>query len=619
MMKVNIPKSILDLYSTCYKKNGDFNSRKFSSILNKNEEIKSWFDKASETFKIEVTPLLVFYSSIVPKLSYYEPVLCKQCGKVLTAPQIKNHSYCSFKCAAQSDEVRNKTKKTMLQRYGSEHPLQVKEFKNKFKETCLDRYGSKNPFSLEVVQKKIKKTLLDRYGVDNPLKSEAIKEKVAKTNKERYGARSPLQNSEVKAKVFKTNIERYGTYSPLGSKEIQAKSKETWQKTLGVNNPAKSSIIFNRIKETNLKRYGVEIPSKNKEVVAKLRKTQRINFYESFADILAARKIQVLTNKQDYIEHKPLSFKCLRCGNEWVNENNEYGDNYQHIYCKKCLIDKFSSNGEKDLLQFIKNNYFGEIVENSRKIIKGRELDIYLPEKKLAIEFDGTFYHSSKYKDYRYHQEKTLACREQGIRLIHIFEHEWSFKREKVCNLLRNALGIFDHQIYARQCRVKELSTEEYKLFLEINHFNGFVNSSIRYGLFYNDELVSVIGFGKSRFKKEEIELHRYCVKVGYKVIGGFSKLLKHSGQTYFFSYVDLAHFDGKGYDALGFKLVKITKPSYIYVKKSVILSRIACQKHKLNNLLEKFDPNMTEQQNMLANGYMQIYDAGNLKLEYKI
>lgn len=618
MMKVSIPKSILDLYSNCYKKNGDFNSRKFNSVLNKNEEIKSWFDKASETFKIEVTPLLVFYSSIVPKLSYYVPVLCKQCGKALTAAQVKNHSYCSFKCAAKSDEVRDKTKKTMLERYGSEHALQVKEFSDKYKKTCLEKYGSENPYSSEEIKSKIKSSLIEHYGVDNPLKSQKVKDKVKQTCIKKYGS-LPLQNEEIREKVFKTNLEKYGSKSPLGSKDIQSKSRETWQKTLGVNNPSKSNIILNKIKETNLKRYGVEVPAKNKEVVAKLRKTQRINFYESFVAILAARKIQVLTNKQDYIDHKPLSFNCLRCGNKWVNENNEYGDNYQHIYCKKCLIDKFSSNSEKDLLQFIKNNYSGEIIENSRKVIKGRELDIYLPEKKLAIEFNGTFYHSSKYKDYRYHQEKTLACREQGIRLIHIFEHEWNFKREKVYNLLRSALGKFNHQVYARQCVVKELSTEEYKVFLEINHLNGSVNSFIRYGLFYNDELVSVIGFGKSRFKRNEIELHRYCVKAGYRIVGGFSKLLKHSDQTHFFSYVDLAHFDGKGYDALGFKLIGITNPSYVYIKKDIVLNRLACQKHKLNTLLDKFDPNLTEQQNMSMNGYYQVYDCGNLKLEYKV
>lgn len=618
-MKVKIPKVVIDLYSNCIKKNGDFNSRKFNAILKSTKEANFWFNDVSNKLNVTVTPLLVYYSSIVPKLSYYTPVLCKQCGKVLTAAQIKNHSYCSLKCAAQSNEVRNKAKDTMFQRYGSEHALQVKEFKDKFKETCLNKYGSENPYASEKIKSKIKHTLKEKYGVDNPLKSNKIKAKAIKTIQERYGVDSPLQNLQIKEKVFKTNLLKYGSHSPLGSKDIQAKSKETWQKTLGVSSPAKSKVVLYKIKETNLKRYGVEVPVKNEKILAKLRNTQRLNFYESFISILLARKIQVLTTKEDYIAHKPLSFKCLRCGTEWINKDNPYGDNYQHIYCKSCLIDKFSSNAEKDLLQFIKDNYSGKIIENSRDIIKGKELDIYLPDKKLAFEFNGTFYHSSIYKSEKYHQEKTLACREQGIKLIHVFEYEWAFKQEKVKNLIKTALGIFDQVLYARQCLVKELSSSEYTAFLEINHFNGTVNSFIRYGLFYKDELVSVIGFGKSRFKKGEVELHRFCNKAGYRIVGGFSKLLKHSKQTHFFSYVDLAHFDGKGYDALGFKLIGITNPSYVYIKKDIVLNRLACQKHKLNTLLDRFDPNLTEQQNMSMNGYYQIYDCGNLKLEYKV
>ena len=617
-MKVRIPKAVLEVYSICIKKNGEFNSRKFNSILKDSKEIAAWFELASKTFNIDVTPILVLYSSVIDHLNYYTPICCKHCGRILTLSQVKGRRFCSKSCAAKSDEVRNKTKKTMLQKYGSEHALQVKEFSDKFKKTCLEKYGSENPYSSDVVKSKIKSSLIERYGVDNPSKSQEIKNKAKQTCIEKYGS-LPLQNEEIKQKVFKTNLEKYGSKSPLGSKQIQNKSKETWQKKLGVSNPAKSSAVQSKIKQTNLERYGVESPAKNSSVVEKSRKTQRTNFYDVYVSILASKRIELLSTKEEYIAHKPLRFKCLRCGSTWVNDSNA-SDNYQRVSCKTCRIDKFSSNAEKDVLHLIKELYSGEIIENTRAVIKKKELDIYIPEKKLAFEFDGTFYHSSLFKDYKYHQSKTLACREQGIRLIHIFEYEWMNKREKIISLIKSALGVFDRIIYARQCKVKELSFAEYSSFLEINHLNGSVNSSIRYGLFYKDELIAAIGFGKSRFSRNELELHRYCIKAGYRVIGGFSKLLKHSNQIHFFSYVDLAHFDGHAYEALGFSLVNITSPSYVYVKKEKVLNRLACQKHKLKALLgNAYNSSLTEDENMLNAGYFKIYDAGNLKLEYNM
>ena len=157
---------------------------------------------------------------------------------------------------------------------------------------------------------------------------------------------------------------------------------------------------------------------------------------------------------------------------------------------------------------------------------------------------------------------------------------------------------------------------------LELYHLQGPVKSSIRYGLFYQDELVAVIGFGQSRFKKGELELHRYCVKSDYQIIGGFSKLIKHSCQENnikeFVSFIDLAHYNGKGYKKIGFTKISVTKPSYVYVKGDQILSRIYCQKYKLKKLLgDQYNPDYTESQNMTLAGYYKIFDSGNLKVKY--
>lgn len=619
-MKVKIPNRILDLYKTCIKRNGDFNARKLNSIYHSDQVVFNWFIAASSKVGFSISPELIFYTSIKNGLNYYEPKLCLTCKKPLTAKQIRaNSDYCSLACAAQSKEVRNKTKQTMLNRYGSEHALQVKQFKDKYKKTNLDRYGAVNPYAADSIKSKIKQTFQSKYGQDNPAKVESIKRKIKETNLKRYKAENPQQNQQIKEKTQQTNLAKYGSKSPLASKEIRAKSVKTWKKTLGVDNPSKSKKVVEKIKQTNLKKYGAVSPAQNSIIASKIKKTQREHFYEAFKSILLSKHIQLLSSKEDYISFKPLKLKCLNCNQVWTNSDNPYQDNYQHIFCKHCYSESYRSNQEIALADFVKSVCKDEVITNARNVIPNQELDIYVPSKKLAIEFDGAYYHSALFKSYDYHQKKTLACRELGIRLIHVFEHEWIAKQEKVKNLIRSALGLFEHIVYARQCTIKELSSEQYRLFLDINHFNGAINSTIRYGLFYKDELVSAIGFGKSRFKKGEIELHRYCVKANYRVIGGFSKLLKYSNQTEFYSYVDLAHFSGQGYEALGFSLVEITQPSYVYASQQLhVLTRLACQKHKLSKVLgAKFDPNLSESENMQSAGWYKIYDCGNLKLKY--
>ena len=148
----------------------------------------------------------------------------------------------------------------------------------------------------------------------------------------------------------------------------------------------------------------------------------------------------------------------------------------------------------------------------------------------------------------------------------------------------------------------------------------GSINSSIRYGLYYDDELIAVIGFGKSRFKKDEIELHRFCCKLNYHIPGAFSKLIKHSNMNNFITYVDLAHFTGDGYKKIGFKELSVTEPNYKWISGdgTIVLNRFQTQKHKLEKLLgESYNSDLTETENMEMNGYAKIYDSGNMKVSY--
>ncbi len=180
---------------------------------------------------------------------------------------------------------------------------------------------------------------------------------------------------------------------------------------------------------------------------------------------------------------------------------------------------------------------------NNREILNGKELDIYIPSKNVAIEFNGLYWHSDKQKPFDYHKIKTELCNQKGIRLIHIFEDEWQNNKDIIKSIIKSSLGIYDRKIYARKCEIKELNNKEYKDFLVKNHIQGQINSSLKVGLFYKNELVQVAGFGKSRFKSNELELHRMCTLLNTQVIGGFSKLCKYLNQP-FISYIDKSKFN---------------------------------------------------------------------------
>ena len=520
-------------------------------------------------------------------------------------------------------EIKEKIRKTNLERYGAESAMQSDVIKEKLKKTNQKRYGGNAPICSQEVREKIKNTLVENYGVEHQMKTQEVKDKIKKTNLERYGVDVPIKSKEIQDRAKKTNLERYGTEYAIQSKIVRDKAKKTLLAKYNVDVPAKSEKIKAKIRKTNQERYGVDYVLQAPKVIAQSNHTRRIKYFPILTQLVNNKRIKILSSREEYIDNFYLRFKCMDCGYEWDRnlKQNPLVNSVRSVYCPKCT--KYASKAEKDLLFYIKSLYSGTILANDRKLIKPYELDIYLPEKKLAFEFNGTYWHSDICKPAKYHIGKTHLCNKKKVRLIHIFEHEWTFNQEKIKSLIRSALGIFDVRLYARQCEVKEISHPEYKKFLELYHLQNSVNSSIRYGLYYKDELVSVIGFGKSRFKKGEVELHRYCVKASYQIVGGFSKLIKHACKdasiSEFISYIDLAHFSGRGYKKAGFKLVEVTSPSYIYIRGDEIKSRMQCQKHKLEAFLENFDPAKSEYENMLLNDWDRVYDCGNLKVKYTL
>lgn len=483
-------------------------------------------------------------------------------------------------------ECREKIKKTVREKYGVDYVSQSKEVQAIKRKKLLKKYGVSTTLKVPEVIQKSKETMLDRYGVEYASQNKELFNKIKLTCKHRYGVERPAQNKDILDKIENTRLKLYGSKSFRGSEELEKRRKKTMMERYGVTEPFASKEIFNKGITTMQKKYGVDHPYQNEKIIQQAILTRRINMYDEFVRRINERGHTILSPKEEYLSNGTFKLRCATCNNEWVADNT-----YKIVYCPNCAKRHVTSDAEKRLVQYIKSIYTGEIIENTKSLISPYEIDLYLPKKRLAFEFNGTYWHSDKFKDKNYHITKTRLCSKKHVRLIHIFEHEWTFNQEKIKSLIKSALGIFDVRLYARKCSIKEISSAEYKEFLVNYHLQGAVNSSVRYGLFYNNELVSVIGFGKSRFKQGEIELHRYCVKASYQIVGGFSKLIWHACRDAdipeFISYIDLAHFNGRGYKKAGFKKIEVTQPSYIYIRSDEIKSRMQCQKHKLEAFLE--------------------------------
>lgn len=303
-----------------------------------------------------------------------------------------------------------------------------------------------------------------------------------------------------------------------------------------------------------------------------------------------------------------------------------YLNEYDLINVVQTLKSTSRSQLEIDVESYCKTLLEDEdIITSDRTVLNGKELDIYIPSKRLAIEFNGNYWHSTLYKDSSYHQQKSVQCIENGIRLIHIFEYEWinDEQRKKVKSLLRNAIcdeGI--QKIHARKCDIDiNLSVSEADEFLNKYHLQNKAQSQIRYGLRHNNELVGVMTFGRPRFNNDyEWEIIRMAWKDGYRVVGGvyklYSKFIKEHNPNSVISYCNIAKFTGNIYNMLNFNADDtLTQPNYVWIDphNNDVLTRYQTQKQKLlDNGFGIYGD--TEREIMENLGYLQIYDAGNVR-----
>lgn len=392
-----------------------------------------------------------------------------------------------------------------------------------------------------------------KYGVDNVFQLESIKERSKETIREKYGVDYISQSEEIKKRIRKTNIEKYGVEIYMNSEDFKVKSGETLSE-YGVTNISQLEHIKQRKKD----KWDSLTPSEKNDIHNKRRKT-----------------------------------------------NEENGNNFG------------VSNKELEVLEYVRSIYDGEILNSDREILNGSELDIYLPDEKFAIEFNGIYWHSELYRDRYYHYDKFKGCSDRGINLFQIYEDDWKYRKDIVKSMIFNKLNLTTNRVYARKCEVRIIEDVSIvRKFLNDNHLQGSVNSSIKIGLYYEDELVSLMTL--IRVNNTTFNLNRFCNKKFHSIVGGFTKILKfftmNNPGISIETFSDNDYSYGELYENNGFIKIYDLRPDYSYVVGDMREHKFNYRKDKIFKMFGNVDMDKSEHELMLENQIYRIYDSGKVK-----
>jgi len=450
----------------------------------KNNKLKFIYNKKgyvcniNDNIKININDLALGSHEIVE-------VECDYCGKVF------NKKYYSY-----NKEIKN----------GKTSCFDCKDLKRK--DVIKDKYGVENISQLLEIKEKVKLAINEKYGCDYLLQSDEIKEKINKINQEKYSTNWIVESEYFKKLSDATNIKKYGFIYPN-----------------------KSEIIKNKTRNTNINKYNCTSYLATDEFRDRLKIYYNNKFLEKY------KEYNILK-----IENENIILYCNECKSEFKMCKNIFYSRIgrNSLLCINCNKIKYNiSNVEYSLQKFIKDNYTGKIVFNSRTEIKPYEIDIYLSELKIGFEFNGLYWHSEKFKDNLYHQNKSSLCFEKGIRLIHIFENDWN---DRTKNLILNILN-------KKEIKNFKITNDFNKIFVE--KFEKYNECDVNLNLIMDDiyAILNLKDFGKYFLITNEINI---C-----------NELLDNLNKD-IFTVVDIGYKDIDKYLKLEFKIIKIFEPTLL-------------------------------------------------------
>lgn len=520
-------------------------------------------------------------------------------------------------------------------------------FTRGFRKFCSRDCSAKKEDSKEVIECAYCEEELEVYKSENKKYCSRECYNDHRNEKENFGGQ--LQEARKACK------EKHGSMG-FGAKNIRKKihsmMKEKYGKKFYVNEEKRKQTLkrkygdshFNnqkKRKQTCQEKYGDPHYSNQKQAA----ETRKNSKYEELLNTPKFLNVSPQFTREEYDGaegYVRYPFKCNKCGEEF--EDYLYSGNVPR--CPNCYEGwnhVGSSEKEKDVSNFVEEILpdSKEVIKNDRDVLNGKELDIFIPSKQIAIEFDGLYWHSELQgeKERDYHLKKTKACEDKGIHLIHIFENEWTRKKEIVKSRLRHILGASNQTpIYARKCSVKKIGNDQKKEFLENHHIQGAGRSKVKLGIFYGEffdsKLIGVMTFGtpsvaqghKEEKRGEQWEMKRFAL--AQPVVGGAGKLFKHFTRNFESSQIK-TYADRRWstkldnvYEKIGFEYVGSSEPNYYYFRREKSASqelkhRFNFRKNVLDEKLDSFDPELTEWENMQKNGYDRMWDCGHLKYQW--
>lgn len=614
----------------------ELSDRNYTQAIGKYPNLLAWIDSFTSFANPSGLPEQV-YLILNPNCTY----MCDCDGK-LSFMTIKDgyREFCSINCPVNAHHqssvlsmvwddrtkkektaILKKMQSTTMNRFGVDNAAKDPLVKAKMAETNMIRYGGIAPASSSEVNAKMQATMMENHGVAFPGQSPEIMDKVRQTNMARYGSTHTMDLARDAFKVQNDGL------NPFQVPYVKELIKKTLIANLGVDHPLKSKEIRETMILNSLDRWGSEWPIGSDEIRQKVSATVEARYHRKshmqkhFSDEVYA----LLNDKELFTETiKKTSLRDFA-------RLHDLGYDTVRKYCAKYGIELEKSSYETAIKEELRS-WGLNVKSGDWKIIKPKELDIVLYDHFLAIEFGGLYWHSQKVVDGEivkgryYHLEKMKLANAAGYRLITVFEDEWVNKAPIVLSRIRNILGLSEKGVGARKITIEPIDHLTADNFLYDYHIQGGgAPASIRYGGFYDGQLVAVMTFCKARslvgHGGSHMELLRFCTD-GKSYPGIGSKMLKRFIRDHnpegIYTFADRRWSEGNFYERLGFEASVYGNPNYWYVdpKASLIKRehRYRFQKHKLIAQYGDAVGTMTEVEFMTKHlKYNRIWDCGQI------
>lgn len=356
----------------------------------------------------------------------------------------------------------------------------------------------------------------------------------------------------------------------------------------------------------------ISITLSQRSIRQRLDELKRLTPEEIKRRIERSGRLELVDKPLNYVNDNDtqITVRCKVC-------KNEFEKNLRHLQLGRCLnCDPQGSAGQQEVATYVWSLGFN-IRTNDRSVISPQELDIFVPSRNFAIEYNGLHYHSELRKSRTFHDNKTVMCQKLGIDLLHIFEDEWFEKTDIVKSLIAHRLGKTPNKVFARKCKIVPLTFKESRQFFEQNHIDGDTPVKKKaWGLEHNGKIVAALSIRTPHHRslKQHMEIARFCTALNTAVPGALGRLSHVAlqftrdsglGKT-LLTYVDTRVGHGRGYEAAGFKFLRMSPIRFWWLDER--------EKVRFNRFKFRADAKekLTERQVALEHGVIKIWGCSN-------